>query len=451
MDLVDAPDDFEPKLYVHCESIKSWGTFGEEYKLEYRGYKEDYLVRKLNEMEREFIICPTCKGIMREATASEGETTCLLCSKTQENPNPVNQARNSVAKLGIKCPLLRDCGWLGKLIDAEMHLKECDSFRIWCQLECGTVVQRCKMELHLKSECQLRKVQCEFCGIVVEYKELVHHTEMCFASPVECKCGNKCRRDMMSVHLGKECPLGEVSCPYRNHGCEVGAMPRKDLVVHKKDFYLKHQDMILAKLDESEITKTHQFAAKGNQNFTFLERSASENKDSDSQRILVLEMQQIKLVKENHDMKAELNLLRATMRSKKDLDSMEWKIELEDLTFSKDLTSPISHIYNYTFQCSMKVGVPCDFFITRMNGLTKASDKEETYLRELRVMVGSNEFDCSAYFQEVWPSVKTVIGKTSNSLFSIPQNVFSKFSQTKSTVIIFIYFDVRNYMIKERF
>ena len=450
--LIDAPDDFESKLYVQCENknIKSWGTFGEEYKLEYRGYKEDFLLRKLSEMEREFTVCPTCKGIMREATASEGETTCLLCSKTQHNPNPVNQVRNSVGKLGVKCPLLRDCGWVGKLIDAEMHLKECDSFRIWCQLECGTVVKRCKMELHLKRECQLRKVQCEFCGIIVGYKELVSHSEMCFASPVECKCGNKCRRDMVSAHLGKECPLGEVTCPYRNHGCKAGAMPRKDLLAHKKDFYLEHQDLILAKLSESELPQTPQSAGKVNPNFTFLERSASENKDSESQRILVLEMQQIKLVKENHDMKVELNLLRAAMRAKKDLESLDWKIELEELTFAKELTSPIFYIHSYTFRCSMKVGVPCDFFITRMSGLTKASDKEEVYIGELRVIVGNNEFDSSAYFQEVCPGVKAVIGKTSNSLFSIPQNVFSKFSQSKSTITIFIYFDIRNYMGKER-
>lgn len=451
--LIVAPDDFAPKLYVQCENkdIKSWGTFGEEYKLEYRGYKEDYLVKKLSEMEREFIICPTCKGITRDATASEGETTCLLCSKSQQNPNPVNQVRNSVGKLGINCPLLRDCKWIGKLTDAEMHLKECDSYRIWCQLECGTVVKRCKMELHLKNECQLRRVHCEFCGIIIQYKELLAHTEMCFASPIECNCGNKCRRDMMIAHLGKECPLGEVSCPYRNHGCEVGVMARKDLIVHKREFYLEHQDLILAKLEEREVTKTPKSAGKSNPSFTFLERSASENKDSDSQRILVLEMQQIRLVKENHDMKSEVNILKAEIRTKKELDSLEWKLELDEMTFSKELTSPISYIQSYTFQCTMKVGVPCDFFITRLNGLTKASDKEETHLRELRVMVGNNEFDYSAYFQEVWPCVKTVIGKTSNCLFSIPQNIFSKSSQSKSTVTIFIYFDIRNSMIKERF
>ncbi|KAI6658047.1 TNF receptor-associated factor 3 isoform 1 [Oopsacas minuta] len=424
--LFEAPDDLDPKLYVQCENrgVKLWGTFGEEYILEYRGYKDSYLVKELSEMERQFIVCPTCNGIMRDAIASEGETTCMLCSQNQKNPNPVNQVRNSVAKLGIKCPLLKDCAWVGKLLDAEKHLKECGNFRLWCQLECGAVIKRIK----------------------IQYKDLLAHSEMCFASPIECGCGNKCRRDMLGSHVDKECPLGQVRCPFGKYGCSVGVMARKDLLTHKKEFCVEHQDMILAKLDEREAMKTPQSSGKENLKFSFLDRSTSESKDSDAQRILELEKQQIKLVKDNHDIKVELSLLKAEMRIKKDLEGVEWKIELDQLTFARELTSPVFYICNYKFQCSMKVGVPHEFLITRLSGVPKGSDKDETYITEIRLIIGNNEFDSSSYFQEIWPDLKAVVGKNSNSLFTVPQNIFTKHAQANNTVIMFIYFDLKNHI-----
>ena len=452
--LFQAPDDVNIKLYEQSENrnIKSWGAFGDEYQLEYRGYRKDYLARNLSEMEQDFIICPTCKGIMRDATASEGETTCALCSKNQRNPNPVNQVRNSVAKLDIKCPLLRSCGWRGKLTEAETHLNDCNSFRIWCPLECGSVIKRGESGQHTNTECNLRIIQCEFCNITIKSKELLAHSEACFASPIECSCGNKCRRDMISAHVNMECPLAQVKCPYDKFGCKVGVMARKDLVSHKKEYYIEHQEMSLIKIEEQEKLLAKLYSGQGNltPKFDFVEKILPESNEPNTKRISDLEKQYTKLGKENKDLKLELSILRSELRTKKDLDGTEWKVEIEELTFAQNIEGPVFYINSYKFQLSMKVGVPSEFYLMRLNGFSKLSDKDDTYIHEIRLILGNNEFDQSSYYQEIWPEFKATIGKVGKPIFTLSQELFSKYTQS-STITIFMYFDLRNYAIKGLF
>ena len=136
----------------------------------YCGFKTRYISQNLSEMESYLVTCTKCKGIVRDAISCEGETVCQLCTKKQSNPKKVQKVRTSVANLKIKCPLLRDCDWNGKLVDAEEHLKECGKFFVTCPLECGDVIKRSEMNNHLKTECLLRETQCEFCDLVIPFK-----------------------------------------------------------------------------------------------------------------------------------------------------------------------------------------------------------------------------------------------------------------------------------------
>ena len=93
----------------------------------YCGYRKDYLSQNLTEMELELIVCKGCTGIMRKPSLCNGNTTCLVCSERPEL-NSVKGIQNSVSKLNIKCPLLRDCSWNGNLSEADHHLKHLCSF-----------------------------------------------------------------------------------------------------------------------------------------------------------------------------------------------------------------------------------------------------------------------------------------------------------------------------------
>ena len=229
------PDDSDTLLYVKTENN------GE---IAYHGFNTVYLAQQLSTMENDFLICSKCMGISRDAISSGGETLCELCKGENSACNPAQKVRNSVSVLNIKCPLFKDCSWKGKLLKAEEHLKQCGSFLIACPLGCGDVTKRCKMNNHLNNYCILREVKCEFCNITLSYKILTNHLEICPAHPITCKCNRVLRRDEVKAHIDKDCDLTEIECPYAKYSCKIGKILRKDLLAHKKEFYIEHQDMI---------------------------------------------------------------------------------------------------------------------------------------------------------------------------------------------------------------
>ena len=229
------PDNIDKLLYVKT---------AKRGKASYRGYKTVYLTQELSAMESDFLSCSMCQGISREAISSEGEILCKLCKQWNSSSNPANKVRNSVANLNVRCPLSRDCGWNGKLVDGEKHLKECGKFFVTCTLECGDVTERCEMSNHLKTECLLREMKCEFCDLVFIFKNLNEHLKTCPAHPIVCKCSRVLRRDAVEEHIDKDCELTEIECPYAKYSCKIGKILRKDLLVHKKEFYIEHQDML---------------------------------------------------------------------------------------------------------------------------------------------------------------------------------------------------------------
>ena len=232
--LTDAcpPDDIDQLLYLkNAQGL-------------YRGFKTGFISQNLTKMEGYLMTCTRCKGIIRDASSCEGETVCKLCNTNQLNPKRVQKVRNSVAELKIKCPLLRDCGWSGKLLEGEKHLKECGSFLITCPLGCRNVIKRCEMNDHLTAYCLQREVNCEYCDLSITFKNLTEHLLTCPAHPIVCKCRRSTRRDEVEEHIDKDCELTEVECPYAKYSCKIGKIPRKDLLAHKKEFYIEHQDMI---------------------------------------------------------------------------------------------------------------------------------------------------------------------------------------------------------------
>ena len=229
------PDNSDTLLYVKTEKN------GE---IAYHGFNTVYLAQQLSTMENDFLTCSKCMGISRDAISSRGETLCELCKGENSDCNPAQKVRNSVSVLNIKCPLLKDCSWKGKLLEAEEHLKQCGSFLIACPLECGDVIKRREMNNHLVNNCILREVKCEFCNITLISKNLRNHLEMCPAHPITCKCHKVLRRDEVKKHIDKDCDLTEIECPYAKYSCKIGKILRKDLLAHKKDFYIEHQDMI---------------------------------------------------------------------------------------------------------------------------------------------------------------------------------------------------------------
>ena len=143
------PDNSDEILYVKK---------GEGKEIKFCGFLTDYF-KDLSNLEVEFI-CKTCRGIIREPSLSNGEITCLVCSETPDQLNPVNLVGTLINKLEIKCPLLRDCGWKGKLSEVENHLSNCLSFFVECSVCKQFIVTRSAMEEHKHYVCPLSSAIC---------------------------------------------------------------------------------------------------------------------------------------------------------------------------------------------------------------------------------------------------------------------------------------------------
>ena len=235
------PDIIVDVLYVQVLEKSFNGEKGYEKST---GYRKEYLDQELGAMEGELITCPCCEGVIRNATISKGKITCKQCCMDFLFGNPVDQVRNVVAMLKIKCPLLRGCEWKGNLADVETHLKECGILRIQCPLGCDVVFERSGELDHTQIHCEFRHVDCRYCGIPFQKKDLANHQEICLECPIDCVCEKRYTLNEISKHIEKDCPLTINNCPYVKYGCNAKNMFRKDLLDHKKIFFIEHQDMI---------------------------------------------------------------------------------------------------------------------------------------------------------------------------------------------------------------
>ena len=237
------PDNEDDILYVKRQK-KDRSVYG--------GYKREYLARNLSEMEEGFVICKICVGITRNASLYKEETTCKICSESPANANHVKLVQTAVNQLEIKCPVLRRCNWSGKLSEAEGHLKNCGTFLIKCNL-CKEVFSRSERELHETEQCPLRIVKCQYCNQDKKAKFLSQHCNICSQFPISCpnECGAEFPRIKLSEHRS-ECELEAITCPYKEYGCKAESMLRRDLLAHKKEFYIEHQDMSLVQISHSQ-------------------------------------------------------------------------------------------------------------------------------------------------------------------------------------------------------
>ena len=350
------PSNIDILLYVKIEKCGQ---------ASYRGFKTAYLVQELSEMESYLLTCSKCLGISRNAILSEGETKCELCKEENSSSNPVQKVRNSVAVLNIKCPLLMGCDWNGKLVDGEEHLKECGKFFVTCPLECGVVTERCEMNNHLKTECILRETRCEFCDLVLIFKNLTNHLKTCPAHPVVCKCGRELRRDEVEEHIDKDCELTEIECPYAKYSCKIGKIPRKNLLAHKKEFYIEHQDMI----EQENCLLTKQVKSLKSHNSKIMQRHD------------LLERKFDMLGKENFHLVQDFMIMDQELRIRKKLLGVTHYLDLR----SKRTRSSEFSNGPYTFVCNITLSV--DVVDISLNRLSTSTNSDKNILCITRCVV----------------------------------------------------------------
>ena len=289
------------------------------------GYDSDFV-----ESPADDLLCKICHFPARDPRLTNeccGQTFCAAClkkymdSKILDNKQcpycktePFNFVRDVrtkryVESLKVFCPRkVLGCTWTGELRSLEQHLmkdiankKGCPFTELQCSNGCGVVMQRRLVEGHLKSECELREVKCEYCNTTGSYQWInSSHCEECPKYPVECP--NHCevghvRRDEISGHL-EECPLAIVECPYAALGCE-SVVRRKEKMEHvmgsvgqhmelNKSTILANQNEFQKRLDikDQEVENVKQDLRAKEQELDDMKRDFQDTKDRQEQAMV---------------------------------------------------------------------------------------------------------------------------------------------------------------------
>ena len=263
-------------------------------RVEYFGYRYEYVSQNLTEIERSMLTCSICDGILREAVADKRKemTVCLKCSDLTTSVRPLHNLRETVNGLRIKCPSLENCIWTGTMKEVIQHIFECSYMCEECPDKCGIILPRKAIAFHLKLNCDLRRIMCEYCQLVFTAQDKRKHLKMCEYLPVRCPrgCGAEIASKKLSLHR-EECPLLEVECQL---GCEDVKMTQENLFKHKNEFIIQHQDMM-------------------------------------NNRIANLEKAMNRILIENEKINRELKDLKFDLMTKVDLEGINWSIPKKEI------------------------------------------------------------------------------------------------------------------------
>ena len=328
------------------------------------GYDCDFV-----ESPADDLLCKICHYPARDPRQTNeccGHTFCAMCldkymeSKILDNKQCpycktvpftfVRDARTKryVGSLKVFCPRKSlGCTWTGELRSLEEHhVKDIDNKRgcsfteLQCSNGCGVVMQRRLVEGHLKSECELREVKCEYCNTTGSYQWInSSHHEECPKYPVECP--NHCevghvRREEIRGHL-EECPLAIVECPYAAVGCE-SVIRRKEEMEHvmgsvgqhmeyNKNVILTNQNRLDVEEQELETVKLDLRAKK--QELEDVKRDLQATRD----RLDTTEQVMIEMNKQSQEMQSQLKT--AITEKGRELDEVRKNAEENNKTLQK--------------------------------------------------------------------------------------------------------------------
>ncbi|XP_011403293.1 PREDICTED: TNF receptor-associated factor 4-like [Amphimedon queenslandica] len=140
---------------------------------------------------------------------------------------------------------------MGRHGECQFQLATC------CHQRCNISMKRVDLSNHEKNACLERHYCCEYCNLPSTYKEITSsHYDVCPWYPVPCP--NKCdlqkittTREYVDHHLKNDCPLQAVECEFSWAGCTVRPL-RSNAKEHINDDLAKHLTLLAKDCKESK-------------------------------------------------------------------------------------------------------------------------------------------------------------------------------------------------------
>ncbi|XP_033844997.1 TNF receptor-associated factor 2 [Periophthalmus magnuspinnatus] len=215
--------------------------------------------------------CQQCLQVLRKPVQAQcGHRFCVHCFKqlTSSGPKPCeacrvenifeepisilntneafpdNAAGREIAGLPAKC-LNEGCPWTGPIKDYEnQHEFHCEFEKIQCS-SCKNYILLSEKGRHEERECEARTLNCKYCKVIFNYKDIKAHDEICLKFPLQCKdCGKKkIPREKFSDHL-RSCAKSKSSCPFSEVGCKA-VIDNGKLNDHESSSTVEHLRLLL--------------------------------------------------------------------------------------------------------------------------------------------------------------------------------------------------------------
>ena len=139
--------------------------------------------------------------------------------------------------------------------EPEKIAEGCQYVQIKCMYECGEELSRKLIPTHEANDCPKRPYSCDYCREYTSTFEDVtsNHYHKCKCYPLSCP--NRCdeiwkyaiERQNLDQHLKDECPLATIDCEFSHAGCKV-QLPRKDMLEHIKESQITHISLLATQL-----------------------------------------------------------------------------------------------------------------------------------------------------------------------------------------------------------
>uniref|UniRef100_A0A3Q3VPM1 TNF receptor-associated factor n=1 Tax=Mola mola TaxID=94237 RepID=A0A3Q3VPM1_MOLML len=196
-----------------------------------------------------------CIHCFRQLTSS-GPKPCEACRQEEIYEEPIsilnsnevfpdNAAGREIASLPARC-LNQGCNWTGSIKQYEaQHEGRCEFERILCEA-CQTLILHTEKDRHNERECEARMLNCKYCKMTFNFKDIKAHDEICLKFPLQCKdCGKKkIPREKFNDH-SKTCAKSSSACPFSEVGCKFMVGRNGKLSDHEHSSTMEHLHLLL--------------------------------------------------------------------------------------------------------------------------------------------------------------------------------------------------------------
>ena len=157
--------------------------------------------------------------------------------------------RRAIEALRVKCSNAdRKCEWKGTFGTLKEHVVACGFNHLPCPKGCKGEVMKKDMDEHLRVDCPFRDYKCQYCGEEGTFTAITgDHYLVCEKKIIFCSnrgCYQTMERCKVEQHVKLECEHTEIVCKYEEIGCKVKTK-RRDMPSHEQISKQQHLDIAM--------------------------------------------------------------------------------------------------------------------------------------------------------------------------------------------------------------